>query len=217
MRAMLAASLLTLLPAAVASQPTPAQPPRGVVYLSVMGEPFIAPAGQSALALWLAKADIDRNGSISLAELTADGERFFKTLDIDNDGRIGGFEMTRYEEEIAPASLRARAGMRPVGSDRVLEKDAAGFVDRSRNGRRGRDMLPGGMTRPELSMSADGYTISGGGSSLAIPQPVAMTDADMSGSVTVDEFARAATRRFALVDANKNGLLEAGELSRPAR
>ena len=215
MRAMLAASLLTLLPAAVASQPTPAQPARGSVYLSVMGEPFVAPSGQSPVALWLAKADIDRNGTISLAELTADGERFFKTLDVDGDSRIGGFEMTRYEEEIAPASLRARAGMRPVGSERVLEKDAAGFVDRT--SRKGRDMLPGGMTRPELSMSRRDYDTTDDTPSMAIPQPVAMTDADMSGSVTIDEFARAASRRFAMLDANKNGLLDSGELSRRAR
>jgi hypothetical protein len=39
-----------------------------------------------------------------------------------------------------------------------------------------------------------------------------MTDTDFSGSVTPEEFARAATRRFAMLDVNKSGLLEVGEL-----
>lgn len=216
MRAMLAVSLLTVFPALAAAQPAYGQAARGSVYLSLMGEPFTAPPGQSPLALWLAKADADRNGMISLAELTADGERFFKTLDTDRDGRIGGYEMTHYEEQIAPASLRARAGMRPVGSEEKYVKDSAGFVDRDRTKRSGRDMLPGGMTGPQLSMT--GNTISAtGGASLAIPQPVAMTDVDMSGSVTVDEFARAAARRFGMLDANKNGLLDQSELTRRTR
>ena len=68
------------------------------------------------------------------------------------------------------------------------------------------------MNRPELSLADIDDPISGSGGGACIPQPVAMTDTDMSGSVTTEEFARAAARRFATQDANKNGLLEAGEL-----
>ena len=214
MRFTLAASLLTLLPAAIAAQPAAAQSARSTVYLSPMGEPFVAPAGQSPLALWVARADADRNGSISLAELTVDADRFFKTLDVDSDGRIGGFEMTRYEEEIAPARLRAAAGIRPVGYESVERDNAAGRGFSEFEPREGRAGLPGGTIRPQLSMDSAGQ---GGSTSAAgpsnIPQPVAMTDADMSGSVTPDEFSRAAARRFATLDANKNGLLDAGELA----
>lgn len=219
MRVTLAASLLTLLPAALAAQPAAAQWARGSVYLSPMGEPFIAPAGQSPVAAWVTKADSDRNGSISLAELTIDGERFFKTLDVDGDQRVGGFEMTRYEEDVAPAALRAAAGARPVGSQSIDRggRAAGDFSGRSGNPRRGRAGLPGGMTGPQLSLSGGRPTGGSDGGLLSIPQPVAMTDIDMSGSVTVDEFARAAARRFGLLDVNKNGLLEVGELSASKR
>lgn len=213
MRVTYAACLLTLLPAALGAYPASAKSARGTVYLSPMGEPFVAPAGQAPLALWLAKSDTDRNGSVSLAELTLDGERFFKTLDVDGDGRIGGFEMSRYEEDIAPAALRAAAGARPVGSESVDRggKALGDFSGRAKPAT-GRAGLPGGMSGAELSL-ADSGSSSGSDPGLeSIPQPVAMTDADMSGSVTVEEFARAASRRFGMLDINKNGLLEATEL-----
>ncbi len=219
MRVTLAASLLTLLPLALVAQPASAQSARGSVYLSPMGEPFIAPAGQSPLAAWVAKADSDRNGSISLAELTVDADRFFKTLDTDADGRIGGFEMTRYEEEIAPAGLRYAAGARPVGSESIDRggRAAGDFSGRSANPHRGRAGLPGGMTSPERNAFSGGALSLPDGGVASIPQPVAMTDVDMSGSVTTDEFARAATRRFGLLDVNTNGLLEVSELSARGR
>ncbi|MDQ3478274.1 MAG: hypothetical protein M3438_03840 [Pseudomonadota bacterium] len=217
MRVTLAVSLLTLVAAALAAQPASAQSAHSSVYLSLMGEPFIAPAGQSPLALWVAKADTDRSGSVSLAELTVDADRFFKTLDVDGDGRVGGYEMTRYEEEIAPARLRAAAGARPVGSgSKDRGGNAVGDLSGPANPRRGLAGLPGGMTGPQLSVSGGGLSgMSYGGSS--VPQPVAMTDVDMSGSVTVDEFSRAAARRFAMYDVNKNGVLEVAELSRGKR
>ena len=215
MRALLAASLLTLLPATFAAAGPASAQARGSVYLSLMGEPFVAPAGQSGLALWIAQADTNKDGSLSLAEVNADAERFFKRLDVDKDGRIGGFEMTIYEEEVAPAKLRAAAGLRPVGSDRPLEKDAQGFIDHTQ--RTGRGMLPGGMKGAELSMTGEPLSSSSSGASMAIPQPVAMTDVDLSGSVTAEEFARAAARRFATLDTNKNGLLEQHELTARGR
>jgi hypothetical protein len=216
MRLRLSPGLLALLPAVLAAQPAAAQGARGSVYLSVMGEPFIAPSGQAPLGLWLARADTDRSGSISPAEMTADAEVFFKRLDFDKDGRIGGFEMTRYEEEIAPASVRAAAGVRPVKSrdreDNGLTAVSEARTERERANKKGRDSLPGGMTGPKLSMEGlQPYEKESKGVA-ALPQPVAMTDTDFSGSVTPEEFARAAARRFAILDLNKSGLLEVGEL-----
>lgn len=198
---------------ALAASPAFAQAARGSVYLSLMGEPFLAQTGQSPFAMWLARADIDRDGSVSLAELTIDADRFFKTLDSDADGRIGPDEMTRYEQQVAPAGLRAAAGARPVGIE--VSRDwarAPGQFSGQRETRRGRDSLPGGMSRRPMSMDGVEPEADYTGAS-SIPQPVAMTDVDMSGSVTADEFARAAARRFGLRDVNKNGLLDAAELS----
>ena len=220
MRVILAAGLLTLLPSALAAQPVqaPAQPVRGAVYLSPMGEPFLAPSGRSALAVWIAVADRDKNGAISLAELALDADRFFKRLDADADQRIGGLEMTRYENQIAPANVRAAAGARPVGFDENARPEGRAPGDFSGQGmpRRGRQGLPGGMTGPQHSLDG-GWPAAGDGGLTSIPQPVAMTDTDMSGSVTPDEFTRAASRRFALLDSNKNGQLEYGELARGGR
>ena len=211
MRAMLAASLITIFPAAFAAQPASAQAARGSVYLSLMGEPFRAPAGQSALSSWIAKADIDRNGAVSLAEMTSDTERFFKTLDIDADGRIGGYEMTRYEEEVAPVSLRAQAGARPVAYAR---QEAAPASSRNYN-----DAENSGRDRARTSDPRSSFTTERRSREdpASIAQPVAMTDIDLSGSVTPEEFARAAAKRFAVADANRNGQLEAGELVQRAR
>lgn len=207
MRVILAASLLSLAPVALAAQPAPTLAKRGSVYLSLMGEPFTVPPGQSPIASWLAVADIDKNGMISLAELTIDADRFFKTLDVDGDKRIGGEEMTRYEQQIAPAALRAAAGARPVGmgsTRRDSEYSQSG--DGPRADQSGRE----GARRSQFSVSepAAAYSMSS-----SIPQPVAMTDTDMSGSVTAEEFARAAVRRFLTHDLDKNGLLDAGELA----
>jgi len=63
MRLRLSASLLALLPVVLTAQPAAAQVARGSVYLSLMGEPFIAPAGQAPLGLrpawlWLGAAAI---------------------------------------------------------------------------------------------------------------------------------------------------------------
>ena len=208
MRAMLAATLLTVFPAA---QPASAQAARGSVYLSIMGEPVAAPAGQSPLAAWFAKADADRNGAVSVAELTADSERFFKTLDVDADGRIGGLEMTRYEEEVAPVSLRAAAGARPVSYAKQEVSPGSSRNDGvAEDSRQSSSRTPGQTNNPLSSLGA-GRTSRAG--SASIPQPVAMTDVDLSGSVTPEEFARAAARRLAAADSNKNGQLELGELT----
>lgn len=213
MRVALAASLLSLLPAAFAAEPASAQTKRGSVYLSLMGEPFVASPGQSPLGSWVAGADVDKNGMVSLAELTIDADRFFKKLDVDGDGRIGGEEMTRYEQQIAPAGLRAAAGARPVGADLPnVASETYGEAASRGAPRAGRDGLPGGMQGPQTSYGSGGQRSEYSGLN-SIPQPVAMTDVDMSGSVTAEEFARAAARRFLTHDLDKNGLLDAGELA----
>lgn len=219
MRVILAAGLLAFVPSALAAQAAAQKPVRGSAYLSPMGEPFVAASGSAALGLWLATADKDRNNAISLAELTLDADRFFKRLDADSDGRIGGLEMTRYEEQIAPAALRAAAGIRPVGADksRIPEGREPGDFRGQTEGRVGRDALPGGSLKVRPSIEQAWAPIEDTLNLGSIPQPVAMTDTDMSGSVTPDEFARAAARRFAQLDVNKNGQLDSGELSRPRR
>jgi len=71
-------------------------------FVSPMGEPFHArQRGGDALADWFHQADTNHDGALTVAELTADADRFFATLDTDHDGEIGPDEIQHYEEVIA--------------------------------------------------------------------------------------------------------------------
>ncbi|MEO8113421.1 MAG: hypothetical protein ABI655_03495, partial [Phenylobacterium sp.] len=94
--------------AACASEPRgrrglPDGPPRPRLFISPSGEPFRGPDG---LGAWLAGADADHDGAVTLTEFRADAVRFFKVLDANGDGRIDGFEIQAYERDIAPEITR---------------------------------------------------------------------------------------------------------------
>jgi hypothetical protein len=83
----------------------------GRPFISPMGEPFFAGAqGAEPLAVWFARADSNRDGFLTLAEMQADADRFFGLLDTNHDGEIDPDEITRYEQVIAPMD-RARFGL----------------------------------------------------------------------------------------------------------
>ena len=185
MRAVLSAALVLAL-AACATEPRRefrhgGGPPRGEargrapLFISPTGEPFRGPDG---LARWFAGADADRDGALTAAEFQADADRFFRTLDVNGDGVIDGFEMQAYEQTIAPevASLEIESrigGRRP------------GF---GRGGGPGRE----GAARYSL---------------INEPEPVANADANVDGRVSAQEWRRATERRFQSLDKAKTGRL----------
>jgi hypothetical protein len=94
-----------------------------MVFISPAGEPFRSEQGDYPSRQWFEGADRDGDTRLTLTEMEEDAARFFLTLDRDNDGRLSGLEISRYESEIAPeasfdpassmAGGRPPAGMRP--------------------------------------------------------------------------------------------------------
>jgi hypothetical protein len=82
----------------------------GRPFISPMGEPFFGSGqGNEPLAAWFAQADINRDGSLTAAEMQSDADRFFGVLDTNHDGEIDPDEINHYEQVIAPMD-RARFG-----------------------------------------------------------------------------------------------------------
>jgi hypothetical protein len=133
------------------------------------------------LADWFAGADVDKDGALTLQEFRADGLRFHARLDTDRDGRVDGFENTAYENEVAPEILPQSAVFR--------------------------NERPGGGGPTPSARGLDGASSFG---LLDEPQPVRGADQNYDGRITAEEQARAAARRFALLDE-----AEAGRLTLP--
>ena len=106
---------MILLTSLIALSPVPATAATshghaGRPFISPMGEPFFSGQGGEPLAVWFAQADANHDGSLTLAEMQTDADRFFGLLDINHDGEIDPDEITHYEQVIAPMD-RARFGL----------------------------------------------------------------------------------------------------------
>lgn len=171
---------------------------RPQLFISPAGEPFRAPAGQPyPVAAWFAQADADHDGALSRDEFVADSLRFFAVVDADHDGVIDGFEVSAYENRIAPEIL----GGPPPGALRrgPMGQGPGGGPPSRRPGR------PGGLATDVLRGAAL-YGL------IAEPEPVMGADADFNRRISRDEAAKAAKSRFALLDLNKDGVLTLAEL-----
>lgn len=181
-----------MLAAAAAAQPATAAPPAaaaparqglGRAFISPMGEPFFGrTAGEDGLVVWFAQVDANRDGMITTDEMSADADRFFKTLDLNHDGEIDPDEITHYEFYVVP-ELRTD----PIFS----------AAD-----------LPGGQHVEHV----DDESSVGRFSLLRIPEPVASADTNFNRGVSATEFEAAATQRFQLLDINTEGALRLREL-----
>ena len=179
--ACLAALALSSMPAQAAKLP-PCQPKHDQLFIAPMGEPFRAgPNDPYPSALWFAQADANHDGKLTLAEMTADADRFFNRLDTDHDGQITPPENRAYEDQMVPET-RAQIGR----VDDLL--DAPKKVKRNKHA-------------PPIPEGAGRW------SSLPIPQPVISADEDMNRAITRAEFRDAAVERFGRLDTARQGYL----------
>jgi hypothetical protein len=181
-------------------------------FLSPMGEPFRAPAGQPyPSAAWVAAADANHDGAIDRQEFLADAQRFFRTIDLDHDGRLTPEEVVAYENHVAPEIALYRGRPMPL----ALEADAREPGDRPHE-----NALPDlvGVVPPRKAKSGvsdyGGPMGAGRFTWLNIPEPVSGSDADIDRIVTAAEFAGAAGRRFDTLSAGR-GPLKLADLPKP--
>lgn len=164
------------------------------LFISPAGEPFRAPPkAPYPVGTWFSGADGDRDSALSREEFVADALRFFAILDADRSGVIDGFEVSAYENRIAPEIL---GGPAPDALRRGPMGGGQQGGDAPRRGRQGANVLQGAAL----------YGL------IAEPQPVMASDGDFDRRITRDEATRAAKTRFALLDADKDGLLRLAEL-----
>jgi Ca2+-binding EF-hand superfamily protein len=178
-------------------------------FISPMGEAFRArSASDDTLANWFYKADRNRDGFLTPAEMQADADRFFATLDSSGDGQIDPDELAHYEWEIAPEiqvmSRTRRAPGQPVQETKASDDDSQRESRRDRQKRREEGYASLGI-RGELQGAAR-YSL------LNIPEPVAAADTDFNRAITLDEFRQAALNRFQLLDKAGQGRLTLAQL-----
>lgn len=180
-------------------------------FISPMGEPFRAhSATDDTLADWFYKADTNRDGVLTAAEMQADAERFFATLDTNHDGQIDPDELSNYEYEIAPdIQVMSRTKRLPGQPAPVVKAESPDDlpVDRPRrNGRSRGDQTDSGLGIGTDLQGAARYGL------LNMPEPVAAADTDFNRAVTLEEFKAAAIARFQLLDKAQSGRLTLTQL-----
>jgi EF hand len=171
---------------------------RWAPFLSPMGEPFRSRTpDDDPFARWFHQADGNRDGMLTADEMRADAERFFAALDGNRDGRIDSMERMTYESEIAP-EVQVNSQWKRTRQETAAEARASDNVNRG--DRRRWDNNIDGYQLDDLQGAAR-YGL------LNLPEPVAGADADFDRFVSLDEFRRAASYRFQLLDSDRLGKL----------
>jgi Ca2+-binding EF-hand superfamily protein len=172
-------------------------------FVSPMGEPFRSRSrDDDPFARWFHQADANRDGMLTVEEMRADGERFFGRLDANEDGRIDSEERMTYESQIAP-EVQSNSQWKRTRQEMAAEAHSRNDSDR-------RD-------RRRWDKNIDGYQLDGlqGAARyglLNLPEPVSGADADFDRVVSLDEFRRAASYRFQLLDSDRSGRLTLKQL-----
>jgi hypothetical protein len=171
-------------------------------FVSPMGEPFrISPeSDQRPFVTWFASADRNKDGKLDGMEFRADAERFFRSLDVDHDGRIGATEMRRYEEEIVPEIHTPTLGRSQPTIASLM--NGAGGAGGRRMGRPDPEQLKKKLRELEAKRP-QGLELFG---LLSIPHPVASADRNLNFVISDSEFSSAADERFASLDRDGDGL-----------
>ena len=176
-------------------------------FISPMGEPFRAhSATDDTLADWFYGADRNRDGVLTAAEMVADAERFFATLDTNHDGEIDPDELAQYEYEVAPdvqvMSRTKRVPGQVAQAARPVDPDS----DRPRDRRRRQDDDYASLGMGGALQGAARYSL------LNMPEPVAAADTDFNRAISLEEFRQAAIARFQLLDTGHTGRLTLAQL-----
>lgn len=201
---MLAAALVPILLAA-AEAPINVTGHAWAPFISPMGEPFRAKTrDDDTLADWFRKADLDHDGTLTAAEMEADADRFFKTLDADGSGEIDPDELAHYEYEVAP-DIQVMSRTRRSPTDPIPVARHAESLEPERGDGKSRRQ----RRREDEAQLGIGGALQGGArySLLNIPEPVAAADTDFNRGISLAEFRQAAIGRFELLDATHQGRL----------
>ena len=197
-----------ILAAVAAPEPITVTGHQWAPFISPMGEPFRAHTPtDDTLADWFNQADRNHDGFLTAAEMEADAERFFATLDSDHDGEIGPDEIAAYEYDIAPdvqvmSRTKRVPGQAAAPVVRSVDSDDAARRDRRRRG----DEDYASLGLGGALQGAARYSL------LNIPEPVVAADTDFNRAITLDEFRQAALERFALLDTAHTGRLTLAQL-----
>lgn len=197
-----AASLAAMLAAvATAQSPAPAPHPVGdALFISPMGEPFRGSSGAAELRTWFDRADANRDGGLSLAEMRSDADRFFLVLNNNRDREIDPAELRVYEEQMAP-EIRVGVGGLGISSGWAPKRRSGLSSEFSKTG-----TVDPPLERDTVRRGAGLYGV------LAIPNPVASADTNLNRGISAEEFSRAARDRFMLLDGNHDGVIRFDEL-----
>jgi D-alanyl-D-alanine carboxypeptidase len=164
-----------------------------------MGEPFGARTrDDDPFARWFHQADSNQDGMLTPDEMRADAERFFARLDSDRDGRIGSEERMAYEATIAP-EVQVKSPWKRTRQEAAASRSSENRNHGDRRSRRSENTIDGYQL--DSLQGAARYSL------LNLPEPVSAADADFNRIVTLDEFRRAASYRFQLLDSNRLGTL----------
>lgn len=183
-------------------RPGPGAPAAARLFISPAGEPFRpTPGGTDPMRQWFDGADANHDGALSPEEFLADHMRFFARLDANGDGLIDGFEVTAYEEKIAPEILGSNDRPDMVVTPGAREEPPA-FGP------------PGGQGAPKSEPRGPEWDGAARFGLINEPEPVRAADADYDFRVSKAEWQAASARRFALLDQDHNGKITFDELHR---
>ncbi len=204
---LIAAAAGGLLAGCASSPPAEEAPVRGRinVFISPMGEPFRGGAADAyPLDRWFNRVDANHDGALQWDEFKIDADTFFRQIDANHDGVLDGAEVSAYEQDVAPEILPRVSRLTAKDIPPLPSNDP----DRNRD-RAERDAAANGqVTRPRAGLLA-GAAVFG---VTPEPEPVAASDTDFDGKITLAEWDQSARRRFDLLDKNHDGRIDRAEL-----